>query len=125
MSETAFNSDKEFGGGDGGPTGYDDYEFHLNHYREGKLFSLLDDDKLVAGAILKMQDDTLYIYRIFVDSTEFHKGYGLALMKAIEEKFSAVKSITLIRLNGISEPIISIRNAGIRQLEKNILRILI
>lgn len=95
MSETAFNSDKEFGGGDGGPTGYDDYEFHLNHYREGNLFSLLDDDKLVAGAILKIQDDTLYIYRIFVDSTEFHKGYGLALMKAIEEKFSAVKKYYL------------------------------
>ncbi|MCQ2467866.1 MAG: GNAT family N-acetyltransferase [Clostridia bacterium] len=95
MSERAFNSDKEFGGSDGGPTGFDDYEFHLNHFREGRLYSLLDDDKLVAGAIFKIQDNNLYIYRIFVDSTEFHKGHGLALMKAIEEKFSTVNKYYL------------------------------
>lgn len=55
----------------------------------------LDDDKLVAGAILKIQDNNLYIYRIFVDSTEFHKGHGLGLMKAIEEKFSTVNKYYL------------------------------
>ena len=84
MSEAAFNSDKEFGGTDGGPTGYDNYDFHMNHFLEGNLFSLLNDDKLVAGAILKLQDNDLYIYRIFVDSAEFHKGHGIDLMKAIE-----------------------------------------
>ncbi len=46
MSETAFNSDKEFGGGDGGPTDYDNYDFHMNHCREGRLYSLLNDDKI-------------------------------------------------------------------------------
>ena len=29
----------------------------MNHFHEGRLFSLLNDDKLVAGAILKMQDN--------------------------------------------------------------------
>ena len=95
MSEAAFKSDKEFGGTDGGPTGFDDYDFHMNHFLEGRLFSLLNDDKLVAGAILKMQDNDLYIYRIFVDSAEFHKGHGLALMKAIEERFQDVNKYCL------------------------------
>lgn len=94
MSEAAFNSDKEFGG-DGGPTGYDNYDFHMEHFREGRLFSLIDGDKLVAGAILKMQDNDLYIYRIFVDPKQFHKGYGLALMKVIEEKYQGVNKCYL------------------------------
>ena len=95
MSEAAFHSDKEFGGGEGGPTGYDHYDFHMNHCREGRLFSLLDENKLVAGAILKKQDEELYIYRIFVDPKEFHKGYGLALMNAIEETFPTVNRYCL------------------------------
>ena len=95
MSEAAFNSDKEFGGSDGGPTGFDDYDFHMNHYREGRLFSLLNDDKLVAGAIIKMQENALYIYRIFVGPLQFHNGHGLALMKAIEERFQAASKYCL------------------------------
>lgn len=95
MSEAAFNSDKEFGGYDGGPTGFNDYDFHMNHCKEGRLFSFLMDDKLVAGAILKMQENALYIYRIFVDEAQFHKGYGLALMKAIEERFQAASKFLL------------------------------
>lgn len=95
MSEVAFKTDKEFSGSDGGPTGYDDYDFHMNHCLEGRLFSLLIDERIVAGAILKMQENTLYIYRIFVDPMEFHKGYGLALMKAIEETFQNVNKYCL------------------------------
>lgn len=76
-------------------TRIDEKDFHMNHFLEGRLFSLLNDDKLVAGAILKMQDNDLCIYRIFVDSAEFHKGHGLALMKAIEERFQAVSKYCL------------------------------
>ena len=95
MSEAAFKSDKKFGGSDGGPTGFDDYDFHMNHFLEGRLFSLLIDERIVAGAILKMQENTLYIYRIFVDPMEFHKGYGVRLMQAIEDKFPEISLFKL------------------------------
>lgn len=95
MSRDAFLSDVEFGGEPGGPTGYDDYEFHLSHQKNGDLYALLDDGKIVSGAILKLNEDSLYVYRIFVSSKEFHKGYGLKLMQSIEEYFPKAKVFKL------------------------------
>ena len=95
MSRDAFLSDVEFGGEPGGPTGYDDYEFHLAHQKKGNLYALLDDEKIVGGAILKPNKNFLYIYRIFVSSKEFHKGYGIQLMQSIEEYFPETKVFKL------------------------------
>ena len=90
MSKAAFLSDIEYCGEPGGPTGYDDYDFHLGHQNNGDLYSLLDNGKIVAGAILAADGDSLYIYRIFVNPEEFHKGYGIKLMKEIEDHFPEV-----------------------------------
>lgn len=87
MSREAFLSDVEFSSEPGGPTGYDDYGFHLGHQKDGNLYSLLSNGSVIAGAILKEDGDSLYIYRIFVSVKEFHKGYGLELMNAIEKRF--------------------------------------
>ena len=56
---------------------------------------MLDDGKIVGGAILKLNEDSLYVYRIFVSSKEFHKGYGLKLMQSIEEYFHEAKVFKL------------------------------
>lgn len=95
MSRNAFLSDAEFGSGDGGPTGYDDYDFHLGHQKKGSLYSLLNGENIVGGAILEEDGDSLYVYRIFVSAKEFRKGYGLRLMELIEEHFPRTKVFKL------------------------------
>lgn len=95
MSREAFLSDVGVGGESGGPTGYDDFDFHLKHQKNGNLYSLEVDGKIVGGAILKLEGDSLYIYRIFVSAKEFRKGYGLILMHSIEEYFHNIKLFKL------------------------------
>ena len=95
MSRNAFLSDAEFSGESGGPTGYDDYDFHLGHQKNGCLYSLLNGENIVGGAILKEDGDSLYVYRIFVSTKEFRKGYGLRLMQLIEEHFPGTKVFKL------------------------------
>lgn len=94
MSRESFLSDVAFGGS-GGPTGYDDFDFHLTHQKNGDLYSFLSDENIVGGAILKMDKGCLYIYRIFVCAKEFHKGYGLRLMQAIEDRFPEISLFKL------------------------------
>lgn len=60
MSRESFLSDTSFGGS-GGPTGYDDFDFHLTHQKNGDLYSFLSDENIVGGAILKMDKGCLYI----------------------------------------------------------------
>lgn len=67
MSRDAFLSDVEFGGEPGGPTGYDDYEFHLSHQRNGDLYALLDDGKSVKGVQIgyaRMEHQNIFLNSI-------------------------------------------------------------
>lgn len=95
MSRNAFLSDAEFSGESGGPNGYDDYDFHLGHQKKGSLYSLLNGENIVGGAILEEDGDSLNVYRIFVSTKEFRKGYGLRLMELIEEYFPEAKVFKL------------------------------
>ena len=75
ISEKAFDSDVEVGAkGAGGPPGYNSLSFHTKMARMNCLYKLVDDYKIVGGALLFLKDNELNIGRIFVDpeqGTEF------------------------------------------------------
>ena len=64
----------------------------------GNLYVLLHNDSVIGGAILfsDMQNEkVLYVGRIFVSPQYHRQGYGIEMMRQIEEKFQEVQSIRL------------------------------
>ena len=96
ISKKAFDSDVEVGASSaGGPPGYNSLSFHTKMARMNCLYKLVDDYKIVGGALLFLKDDILNVGRIFVDPEHFRKGYGIFMMQQIEESFAEVKVFTL------------------------------
>ena len=96
ISKKAFDSDVEVGAkGAGGPPGYNSLSFHTKMARMNCLYKLVDDCKIVGGALLFLKDDILNVGRIFVSPEHFRKGYGIFMMQQIEESFAEVKVFTL------------------------------
>ena len=96
ISKKAFDSDVEVGArGAGGPPGYATLSFHTKMARMNCLYKLVDDYKIVGGALLFLKDNELNIGRIFVDPEYFRKGYGIFMMQQIEAMFLQVKTFTL------------------------------
>lgn len=96
ISKKAFDSDVEVGASSvGGPPGYNSLSFHTKMARMNCLYKLVDDYKIVGGALLFLKDDVLNIGRIFIDPEHFRKGYGIFMMQQIEESFSEAKVFTL------------------------------
>ena len=96
ISKKAFDSDVEVGASSvGGPPGYATLSFHTKMARMNCLYKLVDDYKIVGGALLFLKDNELNIGRIFVDPEYFRKGYGIFMMQQIEERFPEVKIFTL------------------------------
>ena len=96
ISKKAFDSDVEVGAKvAGGPPGYNSLSFHTKMARMNCLYKLVDDYKIVGGALLFLKDNELNIGRIFVDPEYFRKGYGIFMMQQIEESFAEVKVFTL------------------------------
>ena len=96
ISKKAFDSDVEVGAKSaGGPPGYNSLSFHTKMARMNCLYKLVDDYKIVGGALLFLKDNELNIGRIFVDPEYFRKGYGIFMMQQIEESFAEVKVFTL------------------------------
>lgn len=52
--------------------------------RQRHLFTALDGEKIVGGAIVFVDRNAMYIGRIFVDPDRFRSGCGTALMAALE-----------------------------------------
>ena len=96
ISKKAFDSDVEVGASSvGGPPGYATLSFHTKMARMNCLYKLVDDYKIVGGALLFLKDDILNVGRIFVDPEHFRKGYGIFMMQQIEESFADAKVFTL------------------------------
>ncbi len=96
ISKRSFETDVSVGGpSKGGPPGYMSVPFHAKMARMKHLYKLTDNGLVVGGAILSLKDDVLNIERIFVAPEYFRKGYGLFMMKQIEELFSNVKKFLL------------------------------
>lgn len=96
ISKKAFDSDVEVGAkGAGGPPGYNSLSFHTKMARMNCLYKLVDEYKIVGGALLFLKDDILNVGRIFVDPEYFRKGYGIFMMQQIEAMFPQVKTFSL------------------------------
>ena len=96
ISKKAFDSDVEVGTSSvGGPPGYNSLSFHTKMARMNNLYKLVDDYKIVGGALLFLKDDELNVGRIFVAPEHFRKGYGIFMMQQIEDSFAEVKVFTL------------------------------
>lgn len=96
ISKNAFDSDIEVGASSvGGPPGYNSLSFHTKTARMNCLYKLVDDYKIVGGALLFLKDNELNIGRIFVAPEHFRKGYGIFMMQQIEESFAEAKVFTL------------------------------
>lgn len=96
ISKRAFDSDVLVGGSSkGGPPGYMSVPFHAKMARQGHLYKLTDEGLIVGGAILFLKGDELNVGRIFVAPEHFRKGYGIFMMREIENMFPEVKEFTL------------------------------
>ena len=98
ISKAAFDSDIDVGACEsGGPPDYDSIPWHIQMKNEGHLLQAVIDEEIVGGAILFLDKDgeTLYIGRIFIDPVHYRKGYGLSLMKMVEDYYSGIKKIKL------------------------------
>ena len=96
ISKKAFDSDVEVGASSvGGPPGYNSLSFHTKMARMNCLYKLVDDYKIVGGALLFLKDNELNVGRIFVDPEYFRKGYGIFMMQQIEAMFPQVKTFSL------------------------------
>ena len=89
LSIAAFHSDMTVGGsGTGGPPEYDSEAWHTDMMDQGHLFTALEGEKIVGGAILfgdASAPDFLYVGRIFIDPALFRQGYGIRLMELVED----------------------------------------
>ncbi len=96
ISKRSFDSDVLIGGPpSGGPPGYMSLPFHTKMARQGHLYKLTDEGLIVGGAILFLKDDILNVARIFVAPEHFRKGYGIFMMREVENLFPEVKEFTL------------------------------
>ena len=96
LSIAAFHTDYLVGGDKlDGPPGYDDIKWHLNMQKEGHLYTFQVDNIIIGGAVIFIDNNSIYIGRIFVDPLYHHQGYGIAIMHAIESLDNTIKSFYL------------------------------
>ena len=96
ISKRSFDSDALTGDTlPGGPPGYMSVPFHTKMARQGHLYKLTEKGLIVGGAILFLKNDVLNVGRIFVAPEHFRKGYGIFMMREIENMFPKVKEFTL------------------------------
>ena len=98
ISKSAFETDVTVGGAVGDcPPEYDSLIWHEQMLNEGHLFQAIVGDAVIGGAILFLSEnkESLYVGRIFVDSTHHKKGYGIVLMELVEKAYPNVKKLNL------------------------------
>ena len=98
ISKRAFDSDVLVGGAENdGPPDYDSIEWHEKMLEENHLFQAMEEDVIVGGAILFLDETRtkLFIGRIFIDDKYHRNGYGKALMASIEKMSPKVKKVHL------------------------------
>ncbi len=71
----------------GGPPDYDSVKWHEHMWKNGNLYVLMKDEEVIGGALLfadNKENDVLYVGRIFVDPSQYKKGFGKEMMRQIE-----------------------------------------
>lgn len=88
ISKAAFDSDITVGASSvGGPPEYDSIDWHIEMMNQGHLFTAIEEDTIIGGAILfgdESNEAFMYVGRIFISPDLFRKGYGIQLMEQIE-----------------------------------------
>ncbi|HKM34521.1 MAG TPA: GNAT family N-acetyltransferase [Lachnospiraceae bacterium] len=88
ISKEAFDSDILVGAAEaGGPPEYDSVPWHMEMMKEGHLFTAVEGNEIVGGALLfkdEHNSSLLYVGRIFMKPSLYRKGYGMKLMELIE-----------------------------------------
>ena len=98
ISKAAFDSDLDVGAPQvGGPPDYDSIPWHIQMKNEGHLLQAVIDGEIVGGTVLFVDNDgeTLYIGRIFIDPVHHRKGYGISLMKMVENFYPGIRKMKL------------------------------
>ena len=96
LSIAAFHTDYLVGGDElDGPPGYDDKRWHFDMQKGGHLYTFLVDNKIIGGAVIFIDKNSIYIGRIFVDPLYHRQGYGVAIMEAIESLDNTISSFHL------------------------------
>ena len=99
MSVAAFDSDVMVGASSaGGPPEYENEKWHVEMMEQGHLYTAMDGENLIGAALLFVDEKNpkiLYVGRIFVKTDLFRKGYGIQLMKKVEENFPDIKTFML------------------------------
>ena len=89
LSKAAFDSDTAVGAPEpDGPLEYDSPEWHAEMMKQGHLYTALEGDTVVGGAILfgdERAPSFMYVGRIFIDPARFGQGLGVRLMEQIED----------------------------------------
>lgn len=96
-SKLAFDHDVKYGApGPGGPPGYDSPEWHRNAFRWGRLFKLVQDGRIVGGAIVIVKSrDWMELGRIWLVPEAQNRGLGKLALRSIEELFPWTRRWTL------------------------------
>ncbi len=96
ISKRAFDSDILVGApSPGGPPGYMSLPFHTEMARQGHLYKLTDEGRIVGGAILFLENGVLNVGRIFIAPEHFRKGYGILMMREVENLFPEANEFAL------------------------------
>lgn len=99
ISKVAFDTDILVGASEtGGPPNYDSVPWHKKMMLSENLFSFFEDGILIGGELLfrdRKAPGFLYIGRIFIDPQYNRKGYGLVLMRQIEELYPSLSTYRL------------------------------
>lgn len=96
ISKNAFHTDVNMGGKENdGPPSYDSIKWHEEMLLQDHLFTYLEKDEIVGGAVLFQNGTNLYVGRIFISPDFFKQGYGRKLMQDVEHCFQDVKTVHL------------------------------
>ena len=104
MSKHAFDSDVNVGAKEaGGPPNYDKEKWHVKMMKQGNLFTIIENEEIVGGALLFLDGSSMYVARIFIDP-QFHRmGYGIKTLRLIE------KLIPDIHIYNLDTPLWNVR----------------
>jgi ribosomal protein S18 acetylase RimI-like enzyme len=98
ISIKSFHSDIKVGANiQKGPPGYNSLEFHKEMLEKAYAFYKIMANKSIIGAFwfMKQENNTAYLYRIFIDPKYHRQGIGIKTFKFIFNTFPEVKTWAL------------------------------
>jgi ribosomal protein S18 acetylase RimI-like enzyme len=97
ISRRAFEHDVNYGApGPCGPPGYDSADWQRQVMREGHLFKILEEDRVIGGFVLfRLEDGNVEFGRAFLEPDCQNRGIGGELLRFAESVFPQTRRIVL------------------------------